>query len=320
MADFMNNFYNSMMQDIKNKQQEVSVQAANNPMFNNTMMFKTISDIPSMTEAEREKFIELYFYKILSLISDRSNINYLSIWISAEFLDSFSKILTRIVDAAKYRYINMNTTNITLTQANIIQVNNLMYSILTMPDTAKPNNYNDIVAKVYNISSTINSIYVPHIESLGIPRHIAEYIALTRFSSFSLESVIKRLDFLLVNQPKEIMTEEVLTNILKYLFQSDQDWQLFLQIFMFDVLKEDEYWVTQDVEEVDSILNLAVLNALQSRGPITTYISIRDYSMFYAMTNKPIRFSFKTLSSDYQMINNIVYQIELDSNGGYYVP
>ena len=50
MADFINNFYNSMMNDIKNTQQEVPVQVSTNPMFNNTVMFKTISDIPSMSE------------------------------------------------------------------------------------------------------------------------------------------------------------------------------------------------------------------------------------------------------------------------------
>lgn len=320
--DIIDKFYKCVEENNNNQTHEsINVgQIIENPTFSNITLIKNITDIPDMSKLEREQFIQAYFYKILHLFSTTTDTNYLSVWLSTEFLTALLAVLNRAIMNSKYNY-NYNTPQMILQQENIIQVNNLMYNILTMPEQAKPKKYNEIVNLAYQISGTINSIYVPHLESFGIPRNIAEYIALVRFSSFDLNNVIKRLDFLLINQPKEIMTEENLTNILNYLFPSNNDWISYLQIFMYDVIPQydTEYWVTQDVEEVDSILNLAVLNALQSRGYQTVYLSVKEYAEYNRFSPKPKRFSLRSISNDYPLILNVVTQLDLE-NGGYYVP
>ena len=297
----------------------VDINISENPSYSANVLLESILNIPKMEPLQREYFIESYFYKILELTSSPVDKPYLNIWLSIEFLESFLAVLKKNITFTMY---SRQQQKLNIQQNNIIQINNLLYNILTMPENVKPDNYNSVITYVGNISSITNSAYIPHLEAMGLPKFIAEYISLIRFSSFNIETIIKRLNFFFINQSKEIMTEDMLTNILKYLFMSDYEWHVYLQVFMFDVIPEygTVDWVTQDTEEIDSTLNLAVLNVLQSRGYNTAYIAIRDYSLAYKYYNRPIRFSFRSISGDYQMLRDIVNNIDIQSNGEFYVP
>ena len=95
---------------------------------------------------------------------------------------------------------------------------------------------------------------------------------------------------------------------------------------MIDVIpeynEEDEstFWVTEDVQDIDSYIGLSILNILNTLPSQMIRNTLVQYSegMNTIYSSKPTRFSLRTLSNDYYRINSVISQIE--ANEGVYLP
>jgi hypothetical protein len=152
---------------------------------------------------------------------------------------------------------------------------------------------------------------------MGLSNNLANLLAIARWSDLNPKVCVKRINCIIINQPKSIMTQQNIINIMTILYELDRDQRNFIKIFphiMLDVLPdyddadENTHWVTDEIQEVDSILSLATLDILNEftneniRHILVNYTE--SYQLIY--NGKPYRFSMRRLSDDYQRINTVV--------------
>ena len=115
---------------------------------------------------------------------------------------------------------------------------------------------------------------------------------------------VKRVDFIIITQPKELMSEKMIEEIFKILYNVMDDFHRIFPYIMMDILPEyDEnnpntFWVTDDIQEVNSTLNLAILNIIDNLPSQTIRGIILNYSEAMSMIykNQTVRFSLRKKS------------------------
>ena len=105
--------------------------------------------------------------------------------------------------------------------------------------------------------------------------------------------------------------------ILCCLYDVMKDYYMVFQYMMLDVIPEydddDEktWWVTDDISEVNSVMNLAVLDILDNLPTQLIRNTLVNYAEGYRIVNpnRRVRFSMQRLSDDYYRINDVVYAL-----------
>ena len=142
-------------------------------------------------------------------------------------------------------------------------------------------------------------------------------IIIARYSSFNPEICVKRVNHILITQPKAVMSFEMIIEIFRIIYSERSVWGMMFQYFMFDVIPEyNEYdmnahWVTEEVEEINSTINLAILEILNSEPYDVIRAALLNYAGIYSMKRykMPIRFTMRRLSDDYSRINDMVMML-----------
>lgn len=279
------------------------------PVFNTSALFKTINDIPNMTNDEIRIFVLNNFISIIQNVfnSDEDTKKYIKCFTNVSFLDAF------IEAASNQRYF---------TNDIIIRINNICYDYISL----KSEKDMAVLNRMINIGNIINRANLPRLLGLGLNPDLASILLIARFSSFELDIVIRRVNLIIITQPKTLMNYDMIMQIFKILYGDYKLWGVIFQYFMFDTIPEynenniNSLWVSEEVEEINSIINLVILQILnETPTPVITQALI-NYAEYYAMTGriKPIRFSMRRLSGDYGRIISVIEYLQWAEN--VYVP
>ena len=296
---------------------------AQSPMFNHSILFKTIDDRDNMSDAELRYFIQNNFMAIMNNVFDRSvGVRYIEAFKDGRFLDAFIDVISNI------QYFESDV---------VVRLNLLVYHYITSSEqfNKKP----EIVHKMVRIASIINRYKAISLKKLHMPETLENYLLIARYSDFNMDVCVKRVNLMLTASPQVYSLLNIdpsdeasdgvvdwIANLLIELYRPDE-WALVLPYFMLDVIPDNDgtpatEWITPEVEFMYSALNLAVLKILDSM--IDTSNSLRGIMVTYAegyriMNNKmPIRFSFQTISFDYPRLKNCIQLLADEEN--IYVP
>lgn len=310
-------YYQEKQELINNQLKEMVkiVSPAYSPAINTSILLRTIYDIPNMSDSDLRRFIQRSFKLILNNIffgNNDSNV-YVRCFMDVRFLEAFIDVLNmgQFVD-----------------RDDAVKINTICYHYMTFGTNQNPMIENRMIA----MASIVNKPKLPSLFGIGLNNNLANTLLIARNSDLNLETCVKRVDFIIITQPIELMTQDMITNILRTLYDvrpndSDpRDWLRVFQYIMMDVVPEyDEYdertqWVTDEVQEVDSTLSLSALEILDNLESRAIRSVLLYYAEDYAMVNshRKLRFSMKRLSEDYARINRVVSELRM--NEGIIVP
>jgi len=286
----------------------VKVVPANSPRFNNNILLKSIYDVPNMGNDELRSFIRNNIHVILNNIffgSQDVNV-YVQCFTDVRFLEAFIDVIVSIP---------------TFEKDHIVKINMICYQYITL----NPSNRDKMVSdRMLKISSIINRGQLPRLLGLGLSGTFANSLLIARYSDLDLNICVRRVDFAIINQPKVLMSHDMIMEIFRTLYNIMADWVKIFQYVMFDVIPEyddnENGWVTPEIEEVDSTLSLVILDILNDLPSAMIRSTLLNYASGYDMVNnqKKIRFSMQRLSDDYSRINDAVYALK--TYEGIYVP
>ena len=291
--------------DESNKVEMVRVVPSKSPVFNKSILLASIYDMPNMNDSELRSFVQNSFRSILNNIffGSPESKDYINCFTNIRFLDAFIDVMNRFIQQGNY-----------FDRDNIAKINNICYDYISFNHA---NKNPSVVNRMFMIANIINSSYLPRLLGMGLSNNLANLLAIARWSDLNPKVCVKRINCIIINQPKSIMTQQNITNIMTVLYELDRDQRNFIKIFphiMLDVLPDyddaDErtHWVTDEIQEVDSILSLATLDILNDFTNENIRHILVNYTESYQLifNGKPYRFSMRRLSDDYQRINTVV--------------
>ena len=265
------------------------------PQFSRSALFRNIQQIDQLTDAELAEFIERNLDKILfKTFNGNEIIDHIKAFQNVRFLDALIKILGQI------KWFNKD---------QILSLNTIAYNYITAPDTEAFHKDYQIIDRYITISNLINRAELPRLLGLGYTETLANMLLIARYSDNNPSVIIKRLDFIIITQPSSLMSQKMITDTLRILFDVFTDTPRIFPYYMEDVLPREE-WVTDEIEENDSTMQLSMLEIIDNLPTNLIFETLRGYAEGWQMMGrKPVRFSMKRLSDDYYRINSVVYQL-----------
>ena len=294
--------------DSANRVEMVKVVPSNSPTFNRSILLGSIYDMNNMNDSELRLFVQNSFRSILNNIffGSKESVDYINCFTNVRFLDAFIDVIQRFIQQGNY-----------LDRDNIVKINNICYDYITFNNG---NKNPSVVNRMHMLANIINAPYIPRLLGLGLNNNLSSLLLIARWSNLDPKVCVRRVNFIIIGQPKSLMTQQTIIQLMKILYELDRDQRNFIKIFphiMMDVLGDyDEadpstHWITDEIQEVDSILSLAVLDILNEFTDTNIRHVLVNYTESYKLvhSNKPIRFSMRRLSDDYEKINNVIYNL-----------
>ena len=290
------------------------------PLFNHSILFRTIEDRNNMSDSELRYFIQNNFLAIMNNVFDRSvGSKYISAFQDSRFLDAFIDVISNM------QYFDSDV---------IVRINLLAYHYATKIDP-KP----EITRRMLRMSSIVNRYKIIAMKKFNMPEDLERYLLIARYSDFNLNICVKRVDLMMISSPKMYNLLEFgnyyeasensihyMSNILMELYKPEE-WIYVLPYMMTDVLPDNDdtpqtQWITPEVEAVDSTISLAILHILDTMIESSTRLRgiLVSYAEGYRIMNlrQKTRFSFQSISYDYPRIKNVLYELENEEK--IYVP
>ena len=298
-----NKFY-SEVEDYENNNEikVVKIEPQNSPAFNNSVLLKTIKDIPNMDKSELINFVRIHFNSILANASNGSPDDILA-FTNINLLNAIQSLLYN--------------REIQIQDIDIIRFNALAYQYLTIPDDAQTIKKDQIIIdKLFDISECVNEFWLPRLKGLGLSKTLANTLIIARFSNINIKIAVSRIDFIIINQPVELMSQKLILEIFKILYDIGPEWGRAFTYFMEDVPYIDpRYPNAEDMEEVNSTMELAALELLNELPNEHLYAALINYAETYSLMNViNIRFSMQHLSDDFNRINDAINVLRYDKN------
>lgn len=267
------------------------------PSFNRTNLYSYIDNIENMGSGELRKFIDTYFNDILNGIFYNQNgtvsINkYVKCFTNINFLDAFIDVV------ATRKYFD---------DIIIVYINNICYDFMT----SDISNDESIKMRILRIANIVNAPKIPLLLNLGLSEKLSSLLLIARRSTITTNVYVRRVNFVIATQSPELMSDKMISDIFCILYDVVRDWQRVFPCIMLDVVDQyndndpSTYWITEDVEMVDSNISLAALTILNNQTIQTIMDTLYEYSTGYQISNsgRPVRFSMRSLSDDFSSIN-----------------
>ena len=284
----MNNFVNDVMTKSK-PPTFVDVDIRNNPSLNGDLFEQLLSiNIESVSDSYLYEVIKSSYKDILNGIVERKDKTYLATFTTPKFLT----ILNQVMNFVQIEHDER------------MACNKLAYDYLTLSHS---DDY--IRTLLFTLSKTVNKYYIPGLIGIGLPEDLASYLVLARFSSHDDIVNTKRVNFIIMNKPSNMMTEQRIVDIYSKLFDSVTS---LFEGTMFDYLNDEEEWVTEEIELVFSTISLAVLDVLHSlpTNMIIKVLESYDIDNRLLHSDEPKRFSVRSISGEYYKIHNAIEFLE----------
>ena len=279
------------------------------PNFNIYILRQNIDNINEMTDGELRMFIARSFKSILKNLfeSPSESQKYVKTFQNRRFLEAMIDVVSSI------GYID---------KIDIIRCNTICYHYIILPEQWIDNLTGNVINKdhvvmnrMIELCSIINRDKLPRLLGLGLSSKLTNILVIARNSDLDLRVCVERVNFILLRQSKDIMTEEMLENIYMILYDIYSEFDRVFTYVMFDCVTNANDNNIDDIEIISSTLNLAILNIMQKH--LDTKI-IRAVLINYAEAknivypNKPVRFSLSNLSGDYDRINDVINELAYD--------
>ena len=308
MPDVFNKFWDETKKhDADHPVLVAKVRVDESPNFNLSILKQNIDNVDSMSDVELRNFIKRCFKSIMVNLFGKEMPKYIHYFQDVRFLDAFIDVLKSMDFIEK---------------DDIVRLNTMCYHYITIPKDKQ--NYR-VVSRMMEVSNIINRHNLPRLLGLGLSSNLASILLIARYSDIDLNVCVKRVNFIIITQPKELMSERMIEEILKILYNVLDDMVRIFPPIMMDILPDyDEnnpntLWISEDIQEVNSTLNLALLNILDNLPTQTIRSVLLNYmeAMNMVYKNYQVRFSLRCLSEDYYRINNVINEMAL--NEGIYV-
>lgn len=300
MSDIYKDFWEEANKyDAEHPIQVIKVRVDENPNFNLEILKQNIDHVNDMSDSELRSFIKKCFKSIMRDLFGAEMPKYIKYFQDIRFLNAFIDVVLSL------EFID---------KEDIIRINTMCYHYITLP---KDKQDYRVLDRMMQLSNIVNKLNIPRLLGLGLSSNLASILLIARYSDIDLNVCVKRVDFIIITQPKELMSEKMIEEIFKILYNVMDDFHRIFPYIMMDILPEyDEnnpntFWVTDDIQEVNSTLNLAILNIIDNLPSQTIRGIILNYSEAMSMIykNQTVRFSLRNLSEDYYRINNIINSI-----------
>lgn len=272
----------------------VGMNIRTNPLLNKEALRDTLYNFNNYTDSQIFNVIKECLDIILLEIfkKDDNNRNYLNIITDSRFLSIF----IRAVDATK------------LTYDQKIRCNKLAYDYM-VSEHRDP----EIERLFFTLSQVVNKESISLLTAIGIPENLADYMALSRFSSVKEEVNVKRLNFIIMSSDPKLMTVQNIIYIYEKLF--DRVLPLF-EGTMTDSINDDADYMTDDMWLVYSCISLAVLEIVNNL-PSEMIISLlrayyETYTRYYGKITP--RFNINSISDDFSRILSCLKLLKIHEN------
>lgn len=167
-----------------------------------------------------------------------------------------------------------------------------------------------------NLIKTVNRSTTPSLIGLGLNETLVSYLTNARYSSLKENIQVKRLNLIIMNQPSEVMTVQMIVDIYGKLF--DRISPLFDGI-MYDHWSSEQF-MNPEMEEVYATINVAILEIVNNLPEDIMYHLLRNFHETYQMlnTNKKVRFNiYSFCKEDYPRLD---YTLEMLKREGVILP
>lgn len=260
-------------------------------LINPELFRSRINEIDSMDDKELYTLIKETYKTILSDIMNKNDEDYIRAFIKPRFL----------------KYLIQVVTNQTLSYNERLCCNKLAYDYFTYVQ----NPDREIQELFYVLSEKINNLEIYRLTAIGVSTDYAIKLALARYGYIDEIINVKRVNFVIANMPREMVTNNLVIQIYSILFDH------FIPIFegfVFDVFDEDEEWVTDDIIENYDTMYIVILNILNEmeltkiRKILVSYVG--NFKTIYCGDRSKIRFSLRSLSEDYRRIRCVIEDLD----------
>jgi hypothetical protein len=294
--------FENFINDVKNakKQPEnLNINFSDNPAINIELFKEKMQSLDSISDRDLFDLVKYSYQTILEDIFINNNARLaLDIFTHPRFIMTLNQVLLN---------------NIQLTHSQKVYCNKLAYDYLTL----RENKDQYVKQLLFTLSKTVNKDVIPGLLGIELPEELAAFLALSRYSSEKESVNVKRVNFIIVTSSIQLMTEQRIIWIYEKLFNNLTP---LVEGIMFDVYEEAEFNDNEEAREIYSIINLAILDILNS-APIDVIRKILmsyagDFSTLYA-GNKSVRFNMNALSEDYARITHVVECLKAEN---IYVP
>ena len=180
--------------------QVAKVRVADNPNFNLAILKQNIDHVDDMTDSELRTFIQRCFKSIMRDLFGAEMPKYIKYFQDVRFLSAFIDVV-----------ISMGFID----QEDIIRINTMCYHYITLPKNAQ--DYK-VLDRMMQLSNVVNKLNIPRLLGLGLSSNLASILLIARYSDLDLNVCVKRVDFIIMTQPKELMSEKMIEEIFKILY------------------------------------------------------------------------------------------------------
>lgn len=264
---------------------KVEYNIMNNANINRDLFKRTLHNIANMDNSNLKAFIKANIDQIINDIIN-NDADYVGIFQDYRFLDLFTEIIG----------------SSTITYNTILGCNKLAYDYITLSEDHIDNTVKN---KLINLSNIVNRTTIKRLMDLGLSTIDACNIAICRYSSGNEKINTERLNFVLCKMNSNIITLQNIIYIYEILYDSISS--LFSGIMFETYTEEEEDDFGYDFMNNYSNISIAILTIVNNLPSDKIDILLRGYVEEWKTNKCPqTRFSFRSISNDYNKINNVV--------------
>lgn len=281
----------------KEEVKTVQINLMDSLTLNIDMFLNRFKEIDNMNDNELHDLVEATYAMVLeSTVAKKDTMLAITLFNNIRYVTALINVLSKV----------------SLTYSQRVYCNKLVYDYLRVPENKNPT----IEQLLQNLSNTVNADIIPGLLGIGLPRDLASYIALARYSSMDEHTTVKRVNRCIFNTgDTNLITEVRLIRIYENLY-SDCMTKLFKGI-MLDVYPKDYLnECSEESNEIYSLIGLAVLTMVNTMPYDSIRFILKSYHTDYINFPSYVRFSLK-LSDDYHRINDVIFNLQ---ENGIYLP
>lgn len=232
--------YESFVKDLAAHQKvEVKLDLSQNMILNPQLLWNKLSDIENIEDSELYKILSNYLERILDEIFTNKNMKFISLFTTPKFISVLTQVLY----------------NITLTDSQRKKLNKMAYDYLI-----KKTDKDEYVSSLLSVmAKVVNRDIIPVLCGLGIPESVAAMLAMARYSNEKELINVRRLNRILMQQPPENISEQLIIDIYCKLF--DHMLALFEGV-MLDVVSPQV--MSSGEAEIYGLITLATLDIFEA--------------------------------------------------------
>lgn len=232
--------YESFVKDLSaHKKVEVKLDLSQNMILNPQLLWNKLSDIENIEDSELYKILSNYLERILDEIFTNKNTKFISLFTTPKFISVLTQVLY----------------NITLTDSQRKKLNKMAYDYLI-----KKSDKDEYVSSLLSVmAKVVNRDIIPVLCGLGIPESVAAMLAMARYSNEKEIINVRRLNRILMQQPPENISEQLIIDIYCKLF--DHMLALFEGV-MLDVVSPQV--MSSGEAEIYGLITLATLDIFEA--------------------------------------------------------